>query len=146
MEGQSRSGICSVTPVRSSVTLSQRGFIPRAPRWADHSLSSMTLNLSIAPSATAYDFCASRVGRCVKRKLRPESTDPSLLSPTSATPCPSSEGGSMTIAKGPVSIFTSPASMSRLNVAKNRRREPAGFESASNQTPTHLRALRSAKE
>src|SRR5450631_1715227 len=68
----------------------------------------MTLNLSMAANATAYDFCASRVGRCVKRKLRPESTNPSLLSPTSATPCPSSEGGSMTIAKGPVSIFTSP--------------------------------------
>jgi hypothetical protein len=72
----------------------------------DHSLESRTLNPSISANAIAYDFCAPRVGRCVKRKLRPKSGDPSLLSPTSAIPHPCSEGGSMTIAKGGVSIFT----------------------------------------
>ena len=72
----------------------------------DHSRSSRTLNLSIAANAVAYDFCACRVGRYVKRKLRLKSNAPSLLSPTSAIPCPVSEGGSMTIAKGRVSIFT----------------------------------------
>jgi hypothetical protein len=79
-----------------------------SPAVADHSLSSMTLNPSISANSVAYDFCAPRVGRYVKRKLRPESTDPSLLSPTSAIPCPSSEGGSVTIAKGRVSIFMFP--------------------------------------
>jgi hypothetical protein len=73
---------------------------------ADYSLSSRTWNLSISAKWVAYDFCASRVGRYVKRKLRLKSNAPSLLSPTSAIPCPASEGGSMTIAKGRVSIFT----------------------------------------
>ncbi len=75
---------------------------------ADHSLSSTTLNFSISAKWMAYDFCASRVGRYVKRKLRPKSSDPSLLSPTNAIPRPSSEGGSITIAKGCVSIFMFP--------------------------------------
>lgn len=110
----------------------------------------MTLHSSKLAKWVAYDFCAPRVGRCVKRKLRPESIDPSLLSPTSATPCPSSEGGSMTIAKGRVSIFTFPrfsrspvlpnriyanfVAKTRLHtlcpligeIEKTRRREPAG--------------------
>jgi hypothetical protein len=75
---------------------------------ADHSLSSRTLKLTMSANSIAYDFCASRVGRYVKRKLRPKSSDPSLLSPTSATPNPFWEGGSITIAKGRVSILTFP--------------------------------------
>jgi hypothetical protein len=85
----------------------------------DHSLESRTLNPSISANAIAYDFCAPRVGRCVKRKLRPKSGDPSLLSPTSAIPHPCSEGGSMTIAKGGVSIFTFPRS-AELNLCELR--------------------------
>jgi hypothetical protein len=101
-------------PISSGFTLGTVGAImgrAPVPEWQaamDHSLSSRTLNPSMSANAIAYDFCACRVGRYVKRKLRPTSSDPLLLSPTSAIPCPCSEGGSMTIAKGRVSIFAFP--------------------------------------
>ena len=120
-----RSGKSSIFFPDLSCAVNQRGFIPGSAV-ADHSLTSMTLHSSKLAKWVAYDFSARCVGRCASRKLRPSPTDPSLLSPTSAIPCPCSETGSMTIAKGRVSIFTSP----RFYVTASMWQKPAGREPA----------------